>query len=116
LGVRVPAEAGNFSLLHRVQTGSGTHPASYPRGTRGSFPGVKQPRREADHSLPSSVKVKNAWSYTSTPPVCLHGVVLSYGKQRDNFTFTFCLLSKLLISDVTLKSAYSKSRKKVPHI
>jgi hypothetical protein len=37
--VRIPAEAGNFSLHHRVQDGSGAHPASYPMGTRGSFPG-----------------------------------------------------------------------------
>jgi hypothetical protein len=37
-GVRVPAGAGNFSLRHRVQTGSG---ASYPVGSRGSFPGGK---------------------------------------------------------------------------
>jgi len=37
---------------------------------------VKRPGREADHSSPSSV-VKNAWSYTSTPPIRLHGVVLS---------------------------------------
>jgi hypothetical protein len=34
----VLAEAGNFSRHHRVQTGSGVHPASYPMGTRGSFP------------------------------------------------------------------------------
>jgi hypothetical protein len=33
--------AGNFSLHHRVQNGSGAHPASYPMGTRGSFPGGK---------------------------------------------------------------------------
>jgi hypothetical protein len=39
--VRVPAGAGNFSLRHRVQNDSGAHPASYPRGTRGSFPGGK---------------------------------------------------------------------------
>jgi hypothetical protein len=38
---------------------------------------VKRPGREADHSPPSSAKVKNAWSYTSTPPIRLHGVVLS---------------------------------------
>jgi hypothetical protein len=37
--VRLPAGAGNFSLYHRVQNGSGAHPASYPVGTRGSFPG-----------------------------------------------------------------------------
>jgi hypothetical protein len=29
------------SLLHVVQTDSGTHPASYPMGTGGSFPGGK---------------------------------------------------------------------------
>jgi hypothetical protein len=39
--VRFPAGAGNFSLHHRVQNGSGAHPDSYPMGTRGSFPGGK---------------------------------------------------------------------------
>jgi hypothetical protein len=41
IGVRFPAGAGNFSLRHHVQTGSGSHPASYPVGTGGSFPGGK---------------------------------------------------------------------------
>jgi hypothetical protein len=39
--VAVPAGTGNFSLHHRVQNGSGARPASYPMGTRGSFPGGK---------------------------------------------------------------------------
>jgi hypothetical protein len=39
--VRFPAGAGNFSLHHRVQNGSGVHPDSYPMGTMGSFPGGK---------------------------------------------------------------------------
>jgi hypothetical protein len=39
--VRFPAGAGNFSLLHRVQTDSGAHPASYPMDTESSSPGVK---------------------------------------------------------------------------
>jgi hypothetical protein len=38
---RFPAGARNFSLHHCVQNGSGVHPASYPMGTRGSFPGSK---------------------------------------------------------------------------
>jgi hypothetical protein len=38
---RFPAGAGNYFLRHRVQNGSGAHPASYPMGTRGSFPGGK---------------------------------------------------------------------------
>jgi hypothetical protein len=51
--------------------------------------GIKGPGREADHSSPSSAEVNNAWSYTSTPPLRLHGVVLSLKKKhRDNFTFT----------------------------
>jgi hypothetical protein len=56
--------AGNFSLHHRVQTGSGAYPASYSMGNRNSFLGVKRPGREADHSPPSSAEVKNALSYT----------------------------------------------------
>jgi len=36
--VRVLAGAGNFSPHHRVQTGTGAHPPSYPMGTMGSFP------------------------------------------------------------------------------
>jgi hypothetical protein len=40
-GIRFPAGAGNFSLSHSVQNGSGAHPASYPMGTTGSFPGGK---------------------------------------------------------------------------
>jgi hypothetical protein len=60
---------GNFSH-HHVQTGSGAHSGSYPVG-------VKQPGREPDHSPPPGAKVKNAWSYTSTSPIRLHGVVLS---------------------------------------
>jgi hypothetical protein len=38
--VRFPA-VQDFSLLHNVQTGSGAHPASYPRGTGDSFLGGK---------------------------------------------------------------------------
>jgi hypothetical protein len=44
---------GIFSLQHRVYIGSGVLPASSPMGTGGSFPGS-----EADHTPPSSAKVK----------------------------------------------------------
>jgi hypothetical protein len=44
IGVRFPAGAGKFSLRHRVQTGSGAHPASYPMGIWGYFSGVKAAR------------------------------------------------------------------------
>jgi len=56
-------------------------------GTGGSFPRGKVQVHGADQSPPASTKVKNAWSYNSTPLVCLHGVALV--KHRDNFAFTF---------------------------
>jgi len=31
---------------------------------------------------------KSGWSYTSTLPIRLHGVVLSSGEHRDNFYLT----------------------------
>jgi hypothetical protein len=74
--VRFPVGAGNFSPHHSVQNGSGAHPTSYSRGNKGPFLGGKAAGHEADHSLPSCAEVKDAWSYTSSPPICLHGVVL----------------------------------------
>jgi hypothetical protein len=56
--IRFPAGAGNFSLHHRVQNGSGAHPASYPMVSEALSLGVKRPGRKADHSPPSSAKVK----------------------------------------------------------
>jgi hypothetical protein len=41
---------------HRPSLGS--HPAYYPMGTGGFFPGIKRPGREADHSPPASAEVK----------------------------------------------------------
>lgn len=44
-------------------------------------PGVKQLGYEADCSPLSSVaEAKNAWTYTSTPPI-------HHDRHRDNFTF-----------------------------
>jgi len=36
-GVRVPAEARNFSLHHCIRSGSGAHPTSYLMGIKGSL-------------------------------------------------------------------------------
>jgi hypothetical protein len=43
-GVRFPAEARDFSLLHSVQTGYEADPTVYPMGTEGSFPGRSRGR------------------------------------------------------------------------
>jgi hypothetical protein len=66
--VRFPAGAREHFLLHRVQTGSGTHPV----GTVGSLPGDEWPGSEAEHSSPSGVDVKNISS-----PLRLHGIALT---------------------------------------
>jgi hypothetical protein len=56
--VRFPVVGGNFPLHHRVQDGSGVHPAGYPMGNRGSFMEEKRPEREADHLPPSTAENK----------------------------------------------------------
>jgi len=73
IGVRITAEAGNFSVRHHVQTGSGADPASYPMGTGGSLPGDVKLTTHL-HLVPRS---KNVRFYISTPQIRLYGVVLS---------------------------------------
>jgi len=41
-------------------------------------PGVKRPEHEDDYSPLSSAEVKNEWSYIFSPPIRLHGVMLSW--------------------------------------
>jgi hypothetical protein len=53
IGVRSPAGTKDFSSGLCVHTGSGTHPASCTMCTRGKA----RPRRDADHSPPSSAEV-----------------------------------------------------------
>jgi hypothetical protein len=68
-----PQKGKEFSLLHIVQTGSGSHLASYPMGTGRSFLGVKRQGCEADHSLPTSAEIKKTLIYISVPyrsPCC----------------------------------------------
>jgi hypothetical protein len=91
--------AGNFSLHHHVQNGSWDHPASYPMGTRDSFPGGKVVGREADHSPPSSAEVKECVElYLHSPNTpSRHGILLRR-KHRGNFTFTFILPGFQLLS------------------
>jgi hypothetical protein len=69
-------------------------------------PRLKLPELKAYHKSPSSTKVKNAWSYTSTPQYVFMAWCLV--KHRDNFTFHLYLLppppatSRLLDSNVLL--------------
>jgi hypothetical protein len=65
---RVENDLGKCDTTAFIKEVTGVHPTSYTMGTGGSFPGVKQPGREADHSPPTSAEVKKMWIYTSTPP------------------------------------------------
>jgi hypothetical protein len=51
-----------FFVLHSIQTSSEAHPASYPKGIRGSLP-----RCEAHYSYPSRAKIKNGGAIPSLP-------------------------------------------------
>jgi hypothetical protein len=71
-------------------------------GTGDSYPRGKVEGCNTDYSPPSSAKVNNVCSNTSTPPpnmssvwcliklwICLHGVVLSYA-QEQHYLLTLC--------------------------
>jgi hypothetical protein len=64
-----------------VRSGPETHPASYTMG-RGSLPGVKWPGRGVDHPPNLIPRLKEEYSYTSTPRL---GLLAS---SRVTFTFT----------------------------
>jgi hypothetical protein len=64
-----------FTTVSRPVLGSTQPPIQWVLGALSL--GAKRPGREADHTPPSSAEVKNAWSYTSTPPIRLHGLVLN---------------------------------------
>jgi hypothetical protein len=83
IGGSSPGSNWNFSLHHRVQTGSGSHSASYQIFTRSSFSGGKKlPRSEADHSPQSSAEVKECVELYLTSPIRLHSMMLSYKKVK----------------------------------
>jgi hypothetical protein len=74
----------DFSFCHHNEPHSGAHLALYPVGFVGSFPGVKWPEPETDHSLLSSAEVKNVCGAYLHFSICLQGVML---KHNDSFTF-----------------------------
>jgi hypothetical protein len=75
--VRFPAAARNFSLHHRVQNGSGVHLASYPMGTRSSFPGVKASRSWNCPLTSISCRGSEYVELYLRSAIRLHGVVLN---------------------------------------
>jgi hypothetical protein len=69
-----PVETCDFSLLWNLQTGCGTTHSLIQR-VWGFFPGGKVARAWSWPTLLHLLaKVKNEWSCTSAPPLCLHGM------------------------------------------
>jgi hypothetical protein len=64
-----------FTIVSRPTLGPKKPPTQWVPGALTL--GLKRLGREADHSPPSTIDVKNVCSYTSVPPIRLHGVVLS---------------------------------------
>jgi hypothetical protein len=56
---------------------------------------VKRPERQVGHLPPSCAEVKDKWSYTLTPPICLQGV------DRDEVTFHLHPLRHVAVRFVT---------------
>jgi hypothetical protein len=119
--VRFQAGAGNFSLHHRVQNGSGAHPASYPMGTRSSFSGGKAAGAWSWPLTSICAEVKE-WVelYLHSPNTpSWRGVQL---KHRDSFTFTFifthwirCWVNPRAGLDVVAKRKKSLSCRELKH-
>jgi hypothetical protein len=84
--------ARRLGFDHRVQIGSGAHPTSYRIGTGGPFLEGKRPRREADHSSPSSAEFKNKWSYISNT-LCVFKQAQNTTSWRDTW---LCIRTTLL--------------------
>jgi hypothetical protein len=75
-------------FLHVFQNGSGVRPASYPVG------------REDGHSPRTCWEVKETWVQTWTPPIRLHGVVLSF-LHSGHLQFLYLMAEIMNGEDIT---------------
>jgi hypothetical protein len=75
----IPSRGNRFSPSPKTNSRSNQPPIQWVLGFHS--PRIRWLRHEDDHSHPRA-NIKNAWSYTSTPPTVLHGVVfhLKYTK------------------------------------
>jgi len=78
-GVQFPAGAVmgifHFGTMYKPALGPIQPPIQWVSGVL--IPGAKWPGYESGCSPPFNANIKNTWSYTSTPPVCLQSVVLN---------------------------------------
>jgi len=65
-------------------------------GYIGSFPRVQQLEHDVDYSPASGTKVKNKWSYTSTPHICLHGMNRDFSFSNVQFSVQWSIMESQL--------------------
>jgi hypothetical protein len=82
-GLGFKFETGQENFLFSKTSKSAPGPTQLPiQWVRWCFPGGKAAGHEVNYSPPYSSEVKNDWNYTSSPPICLHGVNM----EKLNFT------------------------------
>jgi len=88
LGVRIQFSAlsQDFSNLQGVQSGSGTHPTSYPTGTGIVSPRIQRPERGAVYTLVSTIKIKKAHGSLHSAHVL---TVRCLTKYKENFAHLY---------------------------
>jgi len=86
----IPSRRKGFPFLQNVHTVSGVHETSHSLAVGVLSPGVKRLERAVNHVPLSSTEVKNEWSYTSTPHVCLRDSL--YGLDYDTSTSQNCCI------------------------
>jgi len=69
-----PGRRNPFLFSDNVQADYGAIASSYLVRTEVIPQDEKRPGSDVKYSTPTSVEVRNQWSYTSSPPTCLHGV------------------------------------------
>jgi hypothetical protein len=87
-----PARSRDHSLLHRVQTSPGSHPASYALVTVSYFLGSKAAGTWSWRLTSSYCRGQERWSYSSTPWYVFKAWCLIKHRDKVTFNFTFIVL------------------------
>ena len=108
--VLLPARERHFCLLQSVHVGSGYKPAPCSIRSGDLPPGEKRPTCQTNHSPPSSAKIKNWWSHTSTSPY----TSMTRRFIRSTATNSRFLINFLLALEVDLSLASSRTPCPIP--
>jgi hypothetical protein len=99
-----------FTAASRVALGPTQPPIQWVSGALSL--GVKRPGREANHSLPSSAEIKNAWSYIPLPQYSFMAWC-SVNAQGQFYLYFYINFWDICISKAGLLGFYSKYDQKL---